>query len=204
MQDFGLYVIITSPQLSYKKIAEICVAKQVKMLQLREKHLADRELVKISREIAEITRGTDTNFVINDRPDIAALTDADFVHLGQDDISMSDACQIAPNAKFGLSTHSLAQAATALVHQPDYIGFGPIYPTPTKQIADPAVGTDLLKQVLQISTVPVVALGGIFPENLPKVLAAGAKNVALVRYLMESVFFGERIDEINAMINESR
>ena len=202
MQNFGLYVIITKPVLSYTVIAEICVKHKIKMLQLREKHLNDNEIVKIGREIKSITKGSDTSFVINDRPDIAILCEADFLHLGQDDISYEDARKIiGSNMKVGLSTHSILQAKEALKLKPDYIGFGPIYSTTTKASPDPVVGTERLKAVLDFSNVPVIAIGGIFPEKLNDVLGAGASNIALVRYLMQTKDFEKRIIELKSHID---
>lgn len=190
-KGFGLYVIITRPTLPYAVIAEQCVKLGIKMLQLREKHLDDRQLLKVARELRTITKGTCTNLVINDRPDIAALCDADYLHLGQDDISIEDARSIVGNMKIGLSTHSICQAKEALSKNPDYIGFGPIYQTNAKAKPDAPVGTNLLEQVLSFSTVPVVAIGGIFPENIDQVLQTGAQNIAMVRYLMQTDFFYE-------------
>lgn len=197
MENFGLYVIITKPILSYKQIAEICVEKGVKMLQLREKHLSDRELLAVAREISAITKGTATNFIVNDRVDIALLSDADGVHLGQDDLSIAEARKIIGNDKIiGLSTHSIQQAKDALSQNPDYIGFGPIYATPTKEIADPVVGTELLSEVLAFADVPVVAIGGIDENNATCVIDAGAKNICAVRYLMNTLDLGSRIDHL--------
>ena len=82
MQDFGLYVIITDPVLPYRTIADVCVRRGVRMLQLREKHLSDREQLAAAHEILEVTRGTDTLFVFNDRTDLALLSGADGLHLG--------------------------------------------------------------------------------------------------------------------------
>lgn len=82
-------------------------------------------MLRVAREIRIITRGTCTHLVINDRPDIAALCDADYLHLGQDDISIEDARKIVGNMKIGLSTHSIEQAKEAIKKNPDYIGFGP-------------------------------------------------------------------------------
>jgi len=196
MEDFGAYVILTQPRLPHADIARICVARGVKMLQLREKHLDDRELLRIARELREITRGSATRLIINDRPDIAALCEADGLHLGQEDISLTDARRIVGSMPIGLSTHSLAQARAALEERPAYIGFGPVYATPTKVKPDPIVGCEALKEVLAFADVPVVAIGGLFPENLQPVLDAGARNVALVRYWMESEEFETRLEEI--------
>ncbi len=201
MENFGLYIIITNPLLPYKLIVEKCVSHQIKMIQLREKHLPDNELIKIGKEIRSITKGTETNFVVNDRPDIAAICDADYLHLGQDDIPIDEVRKIVGNMKIGLSTHSLEQAKEALKHKPNYIGFGPIYQTNAKLKPDKPLGTEQLKQVLAFADIPVVAIGGIFPENITPVLETGAKNVCMLRYFMQSYEFGQRIKLIQQRLN---
>lgn len=202
MEDFGLYIIITKPQSSYRLVAESCVERGVKMLQLREKSLSDKELIRIGKEIRAITRGSETSFVMNDRADIAAICKADFLHLGQDDVSMQEARKIVGDMKIGLSTHSIQQVKEALVQKPDYIGFGPVYPTNTKEKPDKPVGIEQLKLVLEISSVPVVAIGGIFPENSKIILDAGAKNIAMVRYFMQTDRFDERVLEFTNLISK--
>lgn len=185
MADLGVYVIVTDPVLPYRRIAEICVDCGVRMLQLREKHLDDKGVLAAAAEITAVTRGTDTLFVMNDRADLAFLSGADVLHLGQGDISLEDARRIVgPDMKIGLSTHTLEQAHRAIDQGADYIGFGPVWATPTKDVPDEVVGPELLRQVVSFSTVPVVAIGGIFPENLPQVLDTGARSFSLVRYLM--------------------
>lgn len=184
MNNFGLYVIATRPTLSYERVAEICVKRGIRFLQLREKHLSDKELLDAAKRIKSVTNGTDTMFVVNDRPDIAYLSGADVLHLGQDDIPIEEARKIVGNMHIGLSTHSIEQAREALDKNPLYIGFGPVYPTTTKANPDPTVGTKLLSDVVNFATCPVVAIGGIFPENIESVIDAGAKNISLVRYLM--------------------
>lgn len=188
MDNFGLYVILTRPAVGHVAAAEIAVRRGVRMLQLREKDLPDGELLRIAREVRAVTRGTGTRFIVNDRPDIAVLCDADGVHVGQGDLPLPEVRRIVGDGMIvGLSTHSVAQASTAQsLPGVDYIGFGPVYPTTTKAVPDPVVGTSLLKEVLGFSRLPVVAIGGIFPENIDTVIAAGAKNPCLVRYFMES------------------
>jgi thiamine-phosphate pyrophosphorylase len=206
MKDFGLYVIITEPVLSYEEIAEICVVEEVTMLQLREKNLSDRELLAAAQRVQKITAGTTTNFIINDRPDIAYLSNADGYHLGQDDLPLTAVRKIFPHLKkdkkmlAGLSTHNLSQLEQAIKLKPDYLGFGPVYNTPTKANPDPVVEIDLLKQALRVASVPVVAIGGIDATNIDQVLAAGAKNVALVRYFMQSKNLQQRIKHIKSKI----
>ncbi|MDM8158614.1 thiamine phosphate synthase [Labilibaculum sp. K2S] len=202
MEDFGLYIIITNPQASCRSIAESCVERGVKMLQLREKSLSDKELIRLGKEIRDITRGSETSFVMNDRADIAAICEADFLHLGQDDMSMEEARKIVGDMKIGLSTHSIQQVKDALAQKPDYIGFGPVYPTNAKAKPDQPVGIEQLKQVLNMADIPVVAIGGIFPENIQTILSAGAKNIAMVRHFMQTDQFDERVLEFTNLINK--
>lgn len=203
MQNFGLYVIVTRPTLPLRKIASICVRTGIRCLQLREKHLTDREVLQSAAELLAVTRGTRTLVFINDRVDLALAAGADGVHLGQDDLPLETARHLAAGStlRFGLSTHSLAQAHSALAQAPDYIGFGPIYPTPTKAKPDPVVGVDRLRTVLQFADRPVVAIGGIDAQSLDPVLKAGAQNVCLVRYLMETPDLEKRIRTLQARLS---
>ncbi len=179
-----LYVIATQPPISYREVAEICVSEGIRFLQLREKKLSDKEIIAAAREIKAVTDGTDTMLVINDRPDIAKIVGADCLHLGQDDMGIEDARKIVGNMPIGLSTHNLDQVRAAQSKDLLYIGFGPVYDTTTKENPDPTVGTQLLSQATEISELPIIAIGGIFPENVGEVLAAGAQNICLVRHLM--------------------
>lgn len=203
MSNIGLYIIVTNPELSYTTIAEKCVEHGINMLQLREKHLSDKELIKIGKEIRRITKGTVTRFVVNDRPDIAAICDADFLHLGQDDMGIDDARKIVGNMPIGLSTHSIEQAKDALKKNPAYIGFGPIYPTNAKAKPDKPVGVEQLKQVLAFANVPVVAIGGIFPENIQQIITAGATNIAMVRHFMRTTDFDKKMLEVKKLLKAS-
>ena len=196
--DFGLYLIITKPFFSYKKIAETAVKYHVKYLQLREKGLSDREILQAAGEIMRVTNGTGTRFVMNDRADLAYLCGADCLHLGQDDISLTDAKKICGDnvCEFGLSTHNLKQVKEAVKLKPDYIGFGPVFQTTTKKKPDPVTGTGIISEAVELAgDIPVVAIGGITGENISGVLNAGAKNVCMVRYLMDSMLFETRVKE---------
>lgn len=204
MENFGIYIIITNPTLPYSTIAEICVRNEIKMLQLREKNLDDRSLIRIGREIKSITKGSETRFVMNDRPDLAVLCDADVLHLGQDDMPLEEARKIVGDMPIGLSTHSIEQAKRALELDPMYIGFGPIFPTNAKAKPDAPVGTEKLSEVLQFAQVPVVAIGGLFPENIEQVVKAGAQNIALVRHFMQTSDFEARIEEMNHHLKQRK
>ncbi len=201
VQNFGLCVIITKPRLSYIEVAQTCVKCGVKYLQLREKDLSDKEILAAAEQITAITSQSDTQFVMNDRADLAHLAKADMLHLGQDDVTLYDAQQIVGEMPIGLSTHSLAQAREAILQNPAYIGFGPIYPTTTKANPDPTVGVERLQELLAElgeESLPVIAIGGIFPENVERVVGAGARNICLVRHLMEC----ESVEELERRIKE--
>ena len=167
--------------------------------------MTDREIIEAGKRIKSITAGTNTLLVINDRVDLALAAGADVLHLGQDDLPIEEARKIAGDRlKIGLSTHSIEQVREALTHKPDYIGFGPVYPTNAKARPDAPVGVGMLKEVLSFADVPVVAIGGIFPENLDDVVAAGAKNVALVRHFMQTTETEQRIVEIKKSLTGAK
>jgi thiamine-phosphate pyrophosphorylase len=203
--DFGLYLIITKPSFSYRKIAETAVQYNVRYLQLREKSLSDREILKTADEIMQITNGTETRFILNDRADLAAICGADGLHLGQDDIRLADAKKICGEkvSRFGLSTHNLEQVKEAVKLNPDYIGFGPIFHTPTKAKPDPVIGTEMIPEAVKLAgDIPVVAIGGIDGGNLSRVLDAGARNVCMVRYFMDNADFERRVKETVTILND--
>ncbi len=196
--DFGLYLIITKPSFSYKKITETAVKYNVKYIQLREKELTDRDILRAAGEIMSVTKGTETRFVLNDRADIAYICGADCLHLGQEDISITDAKMICGEkvSEFGLSTHNLKQVKEAVKLKPDYIGFGPVFQTPTKKNPDPVTGTEIIAEAIKLAgDIPIVAIGGINGGNLTSVLDAGAKNVCMARYFMDSVHFETKVEK---------
>jgi thiamine-phosphate pyrophosphorylase len=182
----GLYVILSSPQIPYEEAARICVEEGILSLQLREKFLGDRELLSLACRLREITAGSPTKLIIDDRPDIASLCKADGLHLGQGDIPPGEARRLFPQGVVGLSTHNIAQVLTAnLLPQGvvQYIGFGPIYPTTTKANPDPVTGVENLGKAVALSALPVVALGGVDGTNLPGVAATGVAAFSSVRPL---------------------
>jgi len=125
-------------------------------------------------------RGAGAQLIINDHADIAAAVDADGVHLGQDDLPLENARSLlGPERIIGISTHSLQQALAAQVEGADYVGFGPVFPTSTKD-AGPALGADALRTVCSKVTVPVLAIGGITRSTAGEAVLAGAAGVAVI------------------------
>jgi len=153
------------------------------MVQLRAKRLDDVAFLKIAKRVRSACAHAEVPFVINDRADIACLVRADGLHLGQDDLSIEDARRVVGDMPIGVSTHDLEQAKKADLEGADLIAFGPIFETETKENPDPVVGLRTLAEVCQIVSRPVVAIGGITPENGAETLRAGARYIAVVSAL---------------------
>ena len=130
---------------------------------------------------------TTVRLLLNDRVDLARLSGADGIHVGQTDLAPADARHVlAPGQVLGLSTHSLAQFRAALEELVDYLAIGPIFSTSTKFDADPVVGLDLLRQARSLTQKPIVAIGGITLANAARVIEAGADSVAVISALFAS------------------
>jgi thiamine-phosphate diphosphorylase len=155
-------------------------------IQLREKHLAPREFYHQAEEALNVARARGARLIINDRVDVALAIEADGVHLGQMDLPPAAAREIlGERAVIGFSTHNVEQAIEAARLPVDYIAIGPIYPTVSKDNADPVIGLEGLRRVKRaIGPVPLVAIGGIRRESVPEVLQAGADAVAVISLLL--------------------
>ena len=187
MTDFGFYLVITNPAVGYAKCAEAAVRAGVKIIQLRMKHASREAILREAHEMRRVTAGTETIFIVNDDPSIAAEVGADGVHVGQGDMAPDEVRARYPELRIvGLSTHNLDQVRASLGQPIDYIGVGPVYATPTKEIPDPTLGPEMAGRMIAASRVPAVAIGGINAETLPAVLAAGARNFAVVRAVCQS------------------
>lgn len=187
MKDFGFYLVMTNPVVGYAECAKAAVRAGVGIIQLRMKHASRDEIVREAKAVREATLGTDTLFIVNDDPSIAAEVGADGVHVGQDDMSVAEVRRLYPSIKIvGLSTHSPAQALAAIPQKPDYIGVGPVYATPTKDIPDPTLGVETAVQMIRSVPFPAVAIGGLDFERAEGIVKAGAKNFAVVRAVCAS------------------
>lgn len=184
---FGLYLVITDPVTSYAAVAEAAVRAGLRYIQLRMKHATRDAILANARDLRSVTRGTETRFIVNDDPALAAEAEADGVHLGQGDMPIPEARRLYPELRiFGLSTHSYAQMEAAKAVRPDYAGVGPVYATPTKEIPDPTLGPAEAGRIVQASPWPTVAIGGIDETRLPEVIGAGAVNFSVVRAVCRS------------------
>lgn len=187
MTDFGFYLVITNPVVGYAKCAEAAVRAGVKIVQLRMKHASREDVLREGRELRRVTAGTGTLFIVNDDPSIASEVGADGVHVGQGDMAPAEVRSRYPELKVvGLSTHNMDQVRASIAQPIDYIGVGPVYATPTKDIPDPTLGLDTMSRMIAAAAHPAVAIGGIDASRLPDVIAAGARNYAVVRAVCQS------------------
>jgi thiamine-phosphate pyrophosphorylase len=149
------------------------------MIQLREKGFSDRELVERAREVRRWTREAGVLFIVNDRPDIARIVEADGVHLGQDDLPVKEARRVlGPGALIGVSTHTIEQARQAVLDGASYIGVGPTFPSGTKQFRELA-GLDFVRAVAAETTLPAFAIGGVNLDTVGDAVVAGARRAAV-------------------------
>lgn len=166
------------------EIARGLIAGGASCLQYRAKKAAAREQWETALQLRELTRAAGVIFIVNDRIDLALDCGADGVHLGQDDAPIAAARRaLGQNRLIGRSTHSLEQALRAQSEGADYIGYGPLYPTGTKENNVPPVGVESLSAVLAAVALPLVAIGGIKLDRLEAVAGQGARHVAVVTAL---------------------
>jgi thiamine-phosphate pyrophosphorylase len=191
-----------SSESEFCTLLELLVAGGVDAIQLRDKQLSDRELIERARSLRKIANRS--LVIINDRPDIAAIVDADGVHLGQDDAAVKDVRGIVgPRKLIGVSAHSIEQARAALLAGANYLGAGPTFPSKTKNF-DAFPGIPLLKQVAAEIRLPAFAIGGITVENADQVVAAGIGRIAVSAAVIEAADPAAAAKKLRSMLNPSQ
>lgn len=201
-----LYVILDAALANapVTELAEDLFAAGVRLFQYRDKSSSSADMVRASRLLAEqfIPRGA--TFIVNDRPDVAFLSGASGVHVGQDDLSAADArAVVGPSMLVGASTHNRAQFEAAL-GAADYIAVGPIFATGSKANPDPVVGTALLKELRSLTELPIVAIGGITLERASEVIEAGADSVAVISDILRAADPAERARQFLQALGSNR
>jgi thiamine-phosphate pyrophosphorylase len=181
--DFNLY-LITERKVAKMPLPEavrLALKGGVRAVQLREKDLPMRELLALAQELRRITKEFSARLFINDRVDVAVAVDADGVHLAGQSIPLAAARRIVGrNMLIGASTHSIEEAREAEKGGADFITFGPIFSTPSKEKLGAPVGMEALRTVKKNVRIPVFGLGGIKSENIAQVIQAGADGVAMI------------------------
>ena len=206
--NLDLYVITdegVSGNLSHAEIAKKAIAGGADVIQLRDKGCGCKELLRIGRVIREITRKTGTLFIVNDRLDVALACGADGVHLGQDDIGVGVARQIAPPGFIlGVSVGTLEEAVRAERDGADYVAISPLFPTTSKNDAGPGYGLKALREIRQNVSVPIIAIGGVNRDNVNDVMAAGADGIAVISAVVGSPDIMKAARELRGMVRKSK
>ena len=181
IESARLYVLLDgrSSEEEFCEIAAAVYRGGAEVVQLRDKRLSDRDLLARGEKLREIAEAACGLFVFNDRPDLAAATGADGVHVGQDEASVSACrCVLGADALVGVSTHDCDQLRRAIADGASYVGLGPTFPSSTKEFASFA-GLEFLQQAAAIPSPPAFAIGGIRSDNLDAVLQTGVRRVAV-------------------------
>jgi thiamine-phosphate pyrophosphorylase len=201
------YAILDPAQIGDRSpagIGEVLLAAGIRLIQYRDKRASSRQLYETCCQLGEQVRRAGGIFFVNDRADIARAVGADGVHLGQEDLPVELARRVLEPGKWvGCSTHTLTQVREADRSSADYIAFGPIFPTESKERPEPVVGLEGLRQAREVTSKPLVAIGGISLQNVPDVIAAGADSVAVIAALLTAPDIGERAREFLRVLANS-
>ena len=174
------------------------------LIQLRGKRQTIARLTDLADQLHGLTSHAGVPLIINDHPEIARDLRAEGVHLGQDDVSIAVAREIVGRECWiGKSTHSVEQAIAAEAEGADYIGFGPLFATPTKPDYQP-IGMEDIRRVHELVRIPIFCIGGIKLANLPHVLAAGAQRVVIVSGLLQSADVAAATRAANELLAENQ
>ncbi len=186
----GLYVVLDPSVRPDRPLTEVLTAAAkggARIVQYRNKSASMKEAYLETLTLRKLARDLHVCFIVNDRCDLALAVDADGVHLGQNDLPVTDARKImGPNKLIGLSTHNPQQVKEAEQLKPGYIGFGPIFKPGSKQDHDPIVGLDGLRAIRSLTTLPVFAIGGIQLDQVRPIMQAGAHGVAVISAVLNA------------------
>lgn len=185
MKQIGKLHILTDTVLqsrfSHMEITRLAIAGGADTIQYRQKSGSTREMIEIARNMKRLCSEAGVTFIVNDRLDVAIAAEADGVHLGQDDFPIPMARDLLGEGRIiGGSAATLDEARKCLSEGAGYVGFGPVYPTSSKDDAGPVSGIDILKQVVEVIPLPIIAIGGVSAENIPDVMRAGAHGIAVI------------------------
>lgn len=185
MKKIGRLHVLTDTELqsrfSHVELAKLAIKGGTDILQFRQKIGTTREMIEICREIKRLCEDSDVTFIVNDRVDVAIASEADGVHLGQEDFPIPLARKLLGETRIiGGSAVTLEEAKECLSEGADYIGFGPVYPTTSKDDAGPVTGIELLKEAVNAISIPIIAIGGVTVENTPEVIRAGSQGIAVI------------------------
>jgi len=185
MKEIGRLHVLTDTQVQHRfthmRLTEMAIAGGADTIQFRQKQGLTREMIRIARDMKSLCEKAGIALIVNDRIDIAIAAEANGVHLGQDDFPITLARRLLGDDKIiGGSARNLEEALECVSQGADYIGFGPVYPTLSKEDAGTATGIELLKEISEEISIPVIAIGGIDSGNIHEVISSGAHGIAVI------------------------
>jgi thiamine-phosphate pyrophosphorylase len=185
MKKIGRFHVLTDTilqtHLSHLELAELAIAGGADAIQFRQKSGPSKEMIRVAGQLKDLCQKSGVTFIVNDRLDWALASQAEGIHLGQEDFPIPLARKIlGEKIIIGGSAGTLEEARQCLQEGADYVGFGPVFPTTSKPDAAPASGLDLLERVVREIPLPIIAIGGIARENIHRVMQTGVYGIAVI------------------------
>lgn len=208
MIDLAFYLVL-DPQLcepiGMVETARLAALGGVTAIQLRHKQADTSQMIQIGHALQKALKGSNTALVVNDDYEAARALNADALHIGQDDISVARAREIiGPDMQLGLSVETIELARAVEPELVDYVGAGPVFATDTKADHKPAIGFDGLADIVKVSPVPVVAIGGLKHAHIDEIFATGASGIAVVSAICGQANIEQEIQSFKLKIDEAR
>jgi thiamine-phosphate pyrophosphorylase len=173
--------IVLQNRFSHVELAQLAIRGGADTIQFRQKSGSTREMIQVARDVKRVCAESGVTFMVNDRVDVAIASEADGVHLGQDDFPIPLARELlGKECIIGGSAATLEEARKCLSDGAEYVGFGPVYPTTSKDDAGPVSGISILRSVVEAIPLPIIAIGGVEAGNAAEVLEAGAHGIAVI------------------------
>ena len=200
-READLYLVITKEITAGRgtlRVLEEAADAGIRLVQLREKSITKKELLQLAEQFRKFCDRYDITMITNDHSDIALLTGADGVHIGQDDLPLEQAVRLAPDLIIGRSTHSREQALEAEAQGAAYLNLGPVYPTQTKNTPVHPLGLEIIKETGPLLKIPFTVMGGIKEHHIPELLATGARYIAMVTEITQAPDIGKRVKQLRS------
>ncbi|UCF57079.1 MAG: thiamine phosphate synthase [Deltaproteobacteria bacterium] len=173
--------VVLQTRFSHLDLTRLAIKGGADTIQFRQKSGSTREMIQVATQMEQLCADNGVRFIVNDRVDVAIAAGADGVHLGQDDFPIPLARKLLGEERIiGGSASNIEEARKCFSEGADYVGFGPVYQTASKDDAGPVRGVAILKQVVETIPLPIIAIGGVGTENVPEVVQAGAHGIAVI------------------------
>lgn len=202
-KNIGLYFIIDGMYTQdFEKYTQIAIRNKVSLIQYRDKDADLQTMIENAKKMQKLAANSSTQFIVNDVLKVALLSKADGIHVGQSDESYLNVRKQMPEKIIGVSTMTLTESLEAEELGADYLGVGPIFATQTKQDTPPPIGLENLKEIVDKTTIPIVAIGGINTQNLKEVLDIGVHGVAIISAILTAPDPENEIQKIQEIIKK--